>query len=230
MCYYLNNSVNYISSNYDYEKYQKKLDKILLIECSTNYKVAMLASFFVSEFPKLPYFWGGGHEATSYNYFIGINPNWGKMQKIVFDGDNDYKVGKEFPFSLDCSGFITWCLINSGFNISSYVKKGVYCLDSDDCLKMGQLFEITDNNLLKIIKVGDIAWMNGHVGIVIYVDNSSNSIDIVHISGSGKGLNLTCMSLENGTIIKDVLGPMPDGVKISRIGDKYFTHIISIYY
>lgn len=211
-------------------KYQEMLEKVLIKKCPTNYKVAMVADFLFNDFPKLPYFWGGGHEATSFEYFMGINPDWGKMEKIMFDGDNDYRIGKEFPFSLDCSGFVTWCLVNSGFDVSSYVKNGTYCLDSDDCLKMGDLFGITDNNLKNNIKIGDIAWMKGHVGIVTYICKRFNTIDVVHVSGSGKGINNTTICLTDGIIIKDELGYMPSGVEVDRVGDSYFTHIVSVNY
>ena len=43
--------------------------------------------------------------------FMGLNPNWGKNTAIVFDS-NDQKAGEEYPYFYDCSGFVTWAMIN----------------------------------------------------------------------------------------------------------------------
>lgn len=214
--------------------YNEKLVSIL--RCSTDIRscVVRLAQFMIYDFPKIPYFWGGGH-AFSYFDFLGVCEIWGKEEAIQEDGCSQQKVGEKMPFSFDCSGFVTWCFINAGFPIASYVRKdvkekGFYCLDSADIYKMGKKIKITDSRLFSFAKVGDIAWMEGHVGILVELDSKNKTISVVHVSLSGEGSNLTKMSTVTGLVVEDDLGEMKSSAIFSRVGESYFTHIVSISY
>ncbi len=55
---------------------------------------------------KVHYFWGGKSEA------IGWDNRWGNMTTVTSSGSSTS--GSEKPFGLDCSGFITWCFIQTG--------------------------------------------------------------------------------------------------------------------
>ena len=56
---------------------------------------------------KVNYFWGGKSSA------IGRNSEWGKLKIVTAEGSKT--TGTKCPFGLDCSGFVTWSFINSGF-------------------------------------------------------------------------------------------------------------------
>ena len=59
---------------------------------------------------KVNYFWGGKSSA------IGWDSEWGKLKTVSAEGSKT--TGRKRPFGLDCSGFVTWSFINSGFNAS----------------------------------------------------------------------------------------------------------------
>lgn len=56
---------------------------------------------------KVNYFWGGKSSA------IGWDSGWGKMKRVTAPGSRS--TGTIRPFGLDCSGFVTWSFINSGY-------------------------------------------------------------------------------------------------------------------
>lgn len=198
----------YITPNFDYQKYQKELDILINKKIKTNEKVAAIANFMIENFPKIPYFWGGGHKKTS-EEIIGIDKNWGKEKRMDLKDSMHFKYGFYYPYGLDCSGFCSWCLINAGVDLSLYQKKiEDYALDSQELKKMGKLYNITDKNILKITKEGDMAWTEGHIGIVTEINEYEKTITIVHVSHSGMGTNLTKISTVTGKIIYDDLGNM----------------------
>ena len=210
-----------IKNDFSYIKYNNLLLNELSLVKDIRNRVVLIAKFMLDKFPKLPYFWGGGHH-DSYNELVGINKNWGRLRRIEDDGCLKQEKGKLYPYSLDCSGFVTWVFINAGYKYNNKVNKDI--LDTRDILKLGKKYLIKDN--FNIIDIGDIAWMAGHVGIIINVWD--RYLDIVHVSLSGEGLNMTRID-NNGFIVFDDLGEMKE-CKIDRIGIKYFTHVIKIRY
>lgn len=223
-------SNTYISSNLNTDIYQSKLKETLEKATGTRNKTVAAAIFLATEFPKLPYFWGGGHECPIED-LVGINSKWGNPEKIIFGGDDYYTVGDEFPYSLDCSGFITWCLKNGGYNIEN-------CLGSSDCQELGPSTSITSPEVLGTAKIGDIGWMPGHVGMIVDINKDTNEITFAHISGSGYGMGLTTISTKTGKITKDEQGALPKTDKNNdpitdykeRVGEEYFKEIISLPY
>lgn len=121
---------------------------------------------------KVNYFWGGKSAA------IGWDSEWGKLKLVTAEGSRSS--GSMRPFGLDCSGFVTWSFINSGFNASaighgtqSQVAKGT---------------RIT----LSSAKPGDLAFYNdvSHVGIVAGKDTSGNVL-VIHCSSSANNVVIT---------------------------------------
>lgn len=55
---------------------------------------------------KVRYFWGGKSSA------IGWDENWGKPCVVQSSGSST--TGTERPFGLDCSGYVSWCFIQTG--------------------------------------------------------------------------------------------------------------------
>ncbi len=221
----------YIVEGFNVEFYQEWLDKIIKNNDNIRDRIVAIAKFMAYLFPKIPYFWGGGHGLTK-SEMIGLDKEWGTLDKIKYSGSTRWEKDKLFPKSLDCSGFVSWCLINAGFDIDSFISKfDGYVLNSWEMTKLGRIYKITDDNLLYNINLGDIAYMKGHVGIIIDIDFNSKSILIVHVSGSGEGLNITEVSTMTGCIINDDLGEMESfNHSINRTMKKYFTDVIHVDY
>lgn len=221
-----------INDNYEYGFYQEKLDDLVKSISNIRERVVAVALFLATDFPKLPYFWGGGHDILISSELKGLDPNWGKDTEIIFSGSKNYKVGESYPKSLDCSGFISWCLVNGGFNIETYLNydSNSGCLDSSDCTNLGINYLLTCKDILDNVKTGDLAWMEGHVGIVVNLSLEKKYVVVAHISDSGDGMNLTTLSLESGLVLADDLGEDVINNNTNRIGKQYFTHIISMDY
>ena len=80
--------------------------------------------------------------------------------------------------SLDCSGFVVWCLVNGGFDPGD---KGAGALSSS---AMGEIHKINKESLQQV-KVGDLFAEEGHIAILIgikdgvyYIAESNLGIDI----------------------------------------------------
>lgn len=235
-------STNFIDETFNAEEYQQKLDEELSKYTKTNERVAAAAKFLATELPKLPYFWGGGHDLSLQN-FNGIDDLWGKYTAVKMDGSTDQPVGSLWKNSLDCSSFITWALVNGGFDVSKYTNE---CFTSTTLYRLGQklneveptkqhITSITNENIFNTVELGDVGYMKGHVGIVVDLDAKDKEITFAHVSGSGNGINLTIISTKTGLITKDDIGANKDYTNNTidpnaRIGREYFTDIISIPY
>lgn len=221
----------YITEYYDYKEYEDDFNKIINSDIEMNLKVGRLAYYMVTKFPKLPYFWGGGHNLTK-KELIGLDRNWGRLEPIIDYGNDNYQVGDYYPKSFDCSGFVTWCLVNCGYNLDDYIDKMDidYSLNSKDFLRLGKVLKINDEEIIKKVKIGDLAYMEGHIGIICDVDYDKEIIKVAHISYQGRGSNLTTISLITGRVVEDYLGPINNSSLIERLGHIYFTDIILLDY
>ena len=71
------------------EMYNKELEEYIAQHGSSQRERAVAAAIFLAtRFPKIPYFWGGGHELSA--ELMGINPKWGTNGVIEFGGDDKY--------------------------------------------------------------------------------------------------------------------------------------------
>ena len=59
---------------------------------------------------RLPYYWGGQYD------YIGVNPNFGGYTKASAHG--------EVHAGFDCSGFVSWAILNGGYNFSRLTTVG----------------------------------------------------------------------------------------------------------
>lgn len=211
---------------------QAQLEKELKTAENTRDRTVIAAKFLSTKFPKLPYFWGGGHDQTVQE-LKGIDLSWGQKKKVTKANSTNYKVGKEYFNSLDCSGFVSWCLVNGGYPLK-YVKR------ASEFDIFDQKRSLTDKDILNDVKPGDLAWMDKHIGIIIDVNQETKELTIAHVSGSGGGMNITTQSTVTGKITKDDVGVNYD-INIrdknnnptlleNRVGSDYFTHIIPVSY
>lgn len=80
----------------------------------------------------------------------------------------------KYPNGLDCSGFISWVLLNGGFDVKdSGAGDNIY--RDDDLYDLGEKQAITNNLLLsKSVKVGDLIAYSGHMAIIAGIDAEGN--------------------------------------------------------
>ena len=124
---------------------------------------------------KVNYFWGGKSSA------IGWDSEWGKLKTVSAEGSKT--TGTKRPFGLDCSGFVTWSFINSGFNASSigHGTKG----------QIAKCSRISWGNA----QVGDLAFYGdlSHVGIIAGKDTDGNIL-VIHCSSGRNNVVITTNS------------------------------------
>ena len=124
---------------------------------------------------KVNYFWGGKSSA------IGWDSEWGKLKTVSAEGSKT--TGTKRPFGLDCSGFVTWSFINSGFNASA-IGHGTQG-------QIAKCSRISWNSA----QAGDLAFYGdlSHVGIIAGKDTSGNIL-VIHCSSSRNNVVITTNS------------------------------------
>ena len=170
-------------------------------------RTTMAALFLATSFPHMNYFWGGGHESIC----EGLDPTWGDPRLVTAEGSET--TGTKQPNSLDCSGYVSWVLKNGGYNI----EKPMTTWELEN---IGEKTPLINSNE-KDIKVGDLAYMDGHIGVIVRIDNKD--ITISHCSGTG-GMNITKMDTTTGLVTEDW------NKEANRVGQPYFTDIIKVNY
>lgn len=194
-------------TGYDYNYYQNLFTKTLSLATDERTKSTMAAIFLATSFPHMNYFWGGGHDKIC----DGLDPTWGEPRFVTSEGSET--TGTSQPNSLDCSGYISWALKNGGYNIDKPMSTW-------DLEKTGNKVPITSANQNNI-QVGDLAYMEGHIGMVIRVEG--NEITVSHCSGTG-GMSITKMNTTTGLVTEDW------NKEANRVGEPYFTDIIKVNY
>ena len=124
---------------------------------------------------KVNYFWGGKSSA------IGWDSEWGKLKTVSAEGSKT--TGTKRPFGLDCSGFVTWSFINSGFSVNS-IGHGT----------QGQIAKCSRISWSSA-QAGDLAFYGdlSHVGIVAGKDAAGNIL-VIHCSSGGNNVVITTNS------------------------------------
>ena len=125
---------------------------------------------------KVNYFWGGKSSA------IGWDSEWGKLKTVSAEGSKT--TGTKRPFGLDCSGFVTWSFINSGFS-ASVIGHGT----------QGQIAKCNRISWSQA-QAGDLAFLSdlSHVGIIAGKDTSGNIL-VIHCSSSANNVVITSNSI-----------------------------------
>lgn len=121
---------------------------------------------------KVNYFWGGKSSA------IGWDSEWGKLKTVSSEGSKT--TGTKRPFGLDCSGFVTWSFINSGFSANA-IGHGT----------QGQIAKCSRISWSNA-QAGDLAFYGdlSHVGIIAGKDASGNIL-VIHCSSSNNNVVIT---------------------------------------
>lgn len=128
----------------------------------------------------LPYFWGGKRLDK------GVDDNWGSDRTITGSGTDEQPLGQSFPFGLDCSGFVSWALYNSGYDIKVYYSDGIV----EHCIKKGGIDHLFNKDTINSIdiKEGDIVYRNtdgdDHIAIITKFDRENDIISFAEENGS----------------------------------------------
>ncbi len=202
-----NSTFNEELTGYNYEYYQNLFNKTISKASDERTKSTMAAIFLATSFPHMNYFWGGGHDTIC----EGLDPTWGQPKVVTAEGSTT--TGTEMPNSLDCSGYVSWALKNGGYNIDGPMTT----YDLENIGNKTPITTATQNN----IQAGDLAFMEGHVGMIIKVDG--NEITVSHCSGTG-GMNITKMDTTTGLVTEDW------NQEANRVGKTYFTDVIKVNY
>lgn len=122
---------------------------------------------------KIGYFWGGKSEV------IGWDTRWGVPTIVTSTGNAAY--GTVQPFGLDCSGFVTWVMINATG-------------DPGAVNRIGHGTSNQWNNTTPIswsdAQPGDLVWVSpgwavdNHIGIIVG-RNANGQLMVCHCSGGG---------------------------------------------
>ena len=165
-------------------------DKIELVGYKTRAGVVEAARFLTLDFPyRINYFYENGRQTTNNvdgegrYYHKGLYLSAPKYKSITGTSKGPKIWGcslysrpdhKSSPNGLDCSGFVSWALLNGGFDVKDV---GAGWSDNLDLTDYGDVKKI-DSSLIKSnkIKVGDLLHstrLGGHIGIIVGLDNEN---------------------------------------------------------
>ena len=125
------------------------------------------------------YFWGGKSTA------IGKDGNWGNAEKV--DAAGSPSTGSTRAYGLDCSGFVTWSVINGYLNqgMQSSVGDGT----SEQWLNANVVSEEDAQPGDLVFQSGPEAGSDNHVGIICGQTDAGDWI-AVHCSSSKNGVTV----------------------------------------
>ena len=128
---------------------------------------------------KVGYFWGGKSTV------LGEDPSWGTVEKVSADGSKSS--GTLRAYGLDCSGFVTWAVING------YQEQGMQAAvgdgTSDQWEKANVVSEADAQPGDLVFQRGPEAGSDNHVGILCGKTDSGDWI-AVHCSSSKNGVTV----------------------------------------
>ncbi len=181
------------------EKYSKEeatlLDNILKSRIeNAGYKtragVVEAARFLSLSFPyKIEYFYENGRQTTNKvdgegrYYHIGLYLDESKFDDLTGSTTtankgiwgcsiHSYPINKKSNNGLDCSGFVSWALLNGGFDVKDV---GAGWSDDEDLTDYGEVLKLdSKKETYSKLRVGDLLHserLGGHIGIIVGEDN-----------------------------------------------------------
>ena len=134
----------------------------------------------VSLVGKVHYFWGGKYDK------FGPDPSWGEPRIVTSEGSAN--TGKELPWGLDCSGFVTWAFIQAGYTAGE-IGHGTW----------NQWFASDEISLLEL-RPGDLVFQNPYPG------SGGNHVGICVGRLNGQPVAAHCSSAEDNVVVTYVSG------------------------
>lgn len=192
----LNEEKEYLKCNQYTKEENNYLDKVLEYKINnvgykTRAAAVEAARFLTLEFKyKIPYFYENGRLLTNgvRSYVDGEGRYYHKGLYLSEDKFNSI-VATEYgpviwgcplytkilnitiPNGLDCSGFVSWVLLNAGFDVGD-AGAGISEEKINDLDDLGTKLKINSENISKV-RVGDLLSRDGHIGMLIGIDNDN---------------------------------------------------------
>ena len=197
---YANRKINYyIKKNKIAKKDRTILKKYVETDCKLLCAVVTAANGFVREsvgddvseervnvisaayslVGKVGYFWGGKSTV------IGEDPSWGTSEKVSAEGSKS--TGTIRAYGLDCSGFVTWAVIN-GYQDKA-MQEAVGDGTSDQWEKANVVTEADAQPGDLVFQKGPEAGSDNHVGILCGKTDAGDWI-AVHCSSGKNGVTV----------------------------------------
>ena len=197
---YANRKINYyIKKNKIAKKGRTILKKYVETDCKLLCAVVTAANGFVREsvgddvseervnvisaayslVGKVGYFWGGKSTV------IGEDPSWGTSEKVSAEGSKS--TGTIRSYGLDCSGFVTWAVIN-GYQDKA-MQEAVGDGTSDQWEKANVVTEVDAQPGDLVFQKGPEAGSDNHVGILCGKTDAGDWI-AVHCSSGKNGVTV----------------------------------------
>ena len=131
---------------------------------------------------KVPYYWGGGHYD---GVIIGAHHYWGSDPDCTTYANNqtyDY-------CGLDCSGFVPWAIKNGGFKMSQML--------AGDFKNIRGAEKVTLKSNQAVLQPGDLLESEGHIVLVVGIDEEANKYICAEASGNQAGVLFTRRSFKD---------------------------------
>jgi len=105
------------------------------------------------------------------------------------DSTDDFILFKKYPNGLDCSGFVTWALLNGGFDVGD-VGAGDNPDSDNDLSDLGDYLPVNFETLSSgKVKVGDLIGIWGHAAMIVGMDDSHIYVAESNIQFRGPVIN-----------------------------------------
>lgn len=166
-------------------------NRVKSVGYSTRAGAVEAARFLALEFPyRIDYFYENGRMSQSVKvdgegryYHEGLYLNDSRLSNVTNNKTGPITWGCPLhsnpinitvPNGIDCSGFVSWVLLNAGFNPGDI---GAGITDAYDLTNTGKKSNITSKMINNHdIKVGDLLWKNiagGHIAIIVGEDDDN---------------------------------------------------------
>lgn len=191
----VNNSKSYLTCHNYSEEQASIIDKTLEYKINekgylTRAGAVEAARFLILNFPyKLKYFFENGRMDRSNSFFDYVDGEGRYYHKGLYLTDNKFGDLKaslrgpqpwgcsmyndttkvENPNGLDCSGFVTWAMVNAGYDPGD-VGAGVN--DYNDITDVGEIKYFNSDGAFENVKVGDLIGRKGHIAMLIGMEDN----------------------------------------------------------
>ena len=156
----------------DTSKADQELEKIIQSYGEKTRSAVVAAALFLANYDySISYQWGGKYLKK------GLNPEWG-CSKFTMEHNGrlvcTHTTGADTcEGGLDCTGFTSWAFIQAGFDksIIRTSKQSEAMWGDFNAIKHRYAFNNNNQGFIDQIKPGDIIHRDGHVGMIIGVDD-----------------------------------------------------------
>ena len=191
----VNNNKEYLPCHNYSEEDAALLDKVLEFKINekgyqTRAGAVEAVRFLTLNFPyRLKYFFENGRLDRSNSFFDEVDGEGRYYHKGLYLTDNKFsslsktlrgpqpwgcsmyndttKVNN--PNGLDCSGFMTWALVNAGYDPGDV---GAGKNNYNDITDIGIIVNFTDTDAFEKVKVGDLVGRQGHIAMLIGIEDN----------------------------------------------------------